>query len=64
VQPRPSRQPLWDLVAALRPAGALPSWAEGWESLGRPDVTLARMQSAHRWFVEQAVDALAGIGSQ
>ncbi|MEJ7583660.1 MAG: phosphotransferase [Acidimicrobiales bacterium] len=45
--PRPADLALWDLVAALRPAGALSSWAADWVDLGRPDITRATMQADH-----------------
>lgn len=54
----PANLPLWDLVAALRPAGAMSSWAADWVDLGRPDVTAATMRGAQQWFVEQALAAL------
>jgi aminoglycoside phosphotransferase (APT) family kinase protein len=50
--------PLWDLVAALRPAGELSLWAQGWDELGRPDVTSTTLRAAHGWFVDQALAAL------
>ncbi len=51
--------PLWDLVAALRPAGNISSWASQWPALGRPDVTPETMRADHRWFVDQAQAALS-----
>ncbi len=50
---------VWDLFAALRPAGDLHQWAAGYPSLGRPDITFDTMQAGHRWFVSQALAALA-----
>jgi aminoglycoside phosphotransferase (APT) family kinase protein len=52
--------PCWDLYAALRPIGFVDVWAEGWRDLGRPDIDEAAMRAAHRYFVEQAFDVLAG----
>jgi aminoglycoside phosphotransferase (APT) family kinase protein len=52
------RLPLWDLVAALRPAGELSLWAAGWDASGRPDVTPTTLRAAHGWFVDQALAAL------
>lgn len=40
--------PLWDLYAALRPAGRLHTW-------GLEPETEQRMRARHRWFVEQAL---------
>ena len=54
--------PVWDLVAALRPAGSLSAWAADWADFGRPDVTSATMRAAHRWFVDRALAELAGSG--
>ncbi|MEZ6183499.1 MAG: phosphotransferase [Planctomycetota bacterium] len=51
---------VWDLYAALRPAGHLPRWAEALPGVGRPDLTLERMVEAHGAFVDQALAALAG----
>ena len=50
---------VWDLFAALRPAGDLHQWAEGYPGLGRPDITFHTMQAGHRWFVSQALAALS-----
>jgi aminoglycoside phosphotransferase (APT) family kinase protein len=50
---------IWDLVAALRPAGSLSAWAADWAAFGRPDVTTATMRSAHHWFVDHALARLA-----
>jgi aminoglycoside phosphotransferase (APT) family kinase protein len=50
--------PLWDLVAALRPAGYVAEWAADWDELGRPDVTEQAMRTAHSWFVDQALAAI------
>jgi aminoglycoside phosphotransferase (APT) family kinase protein len=50
--------PIWDLVAALRPAGYLSMWAADWPTLGRPDVTAATMRADHRWFTDRALAAI------
>jgi len=50
--------PLWDLVAALRPAGNISSWSSQWPALGRPDIRPETMRTDHRWFVDQARAAL------
>jgi aminoglycoside phosphotransferase (APT) family kinase protein len=50
--------PLWDLVAALRPAGQLPSWAKVYPGFGRPDVTEQTMREVHHRFVAQALTAI------
>jgi hypothetical protein len=47
--------PVWDLVAALRPAGRLSAWATSWAAFGRPDVTVSTMTAAHHWFVDRAL---------
>jgi len=54
-----SNLPLWDLVAALRPAGDISVWASDWRAFGRPDVTAAAMRAAHADFVDSARAALA-----
>jgi hypothetical protein len=45
----------WDLCAALRPAGKLAGW-------GLDPAAESAMRQAHRWFVGQALDRLAGSG--
>jgi len=54
----PTRLPVWDLVAALRPAGAFSGWVADWVDFGRPDMTAATMRAQHRWFLDQALRAL------
>jgi aminoglycoside phosphotransferase (APT) family kinase protein len=49
---------LWDLAAALRPAGEISAWATDWANYGRPDMTPARMRTSHHWFVDDALAAL------
>lgn len=48
--------PLWDLYAALHPAGKLSGW-------GLEPETVARMVAAHRKFVDTALAELAGFRS-
>ena len=47
---------LWDLHAALRPAGKMSKW-------GLDAETESRWINAHRWFVDRALADLAGRGS-
>jgi aminoglycoside phosphotransferase (APT) family kinase protein len=49
---------LWDLVAALRPAGILSAWGADWIAFGRPDITAVTLRTDHRWFLDQALAAL------
>lgn len=46
---------LWDLVAALRPCGAIATWASACPALGRPDLTEDRMRSTHADFTARAL---------
>jgi aminoglycoside phosphotransferase (APT) family kinase protein len=50
--------PLWDLAVATRPLYGFAEWGTGWEEFGRPDITEAAMRESHKWFVDQALDAL------
>jgi aminoglycoside phosphotransferase (APT) family kinase protein len=54
----PTDLPIWDLLAALRPAGSLAAWAADWADFGRPDVTEQAMRAAHTRFVDEALAAL------
>jgi hypothetical protein len=45
--------PLWDLCAALRPAGKMSTW-------GLDAATLAKLRGAHRGFTVQALARLPG----
>jgi aminoglycoside phosphotransferase (APT) family kinase protein len=54
----PAGLALWDLVAALRPAGAFSAWVADWVDFGRPDMNATTMRSQHRWFLDQALQAL------
>lgn len=49
--------PVWDLFAALRPAGHFEEWAAVMPEIGRPDLDLERMTSLHAAFVERALRA-------
>ena len=42
---RPPGLALWDLVAALRPAGAFSAWVADWPAFGRPDMNAATMRA-------------------
>jgi aminoglycoside phosphotransferase (APT) family kinase protein len=50
--------PVWDLVATLRPAGAISVWAADWAAYGRPDLTASTMRALHREFLDTALDGL------
>jgi aminoglycoside phosphotransferase (APT) family kinase protein len=54
---RPAGLALWDLVAALRPAGAFSAWVADWPAFGRPDMNGPAMRERHRWFLNQALGA-------
>jgi aminoglycoside phosphotransferase (APT) family kinase protein len=54
---RPAGLALWDLVAALRPAGAFSAWVADWPAFGRPDMNAATMRERHRFFLNQALAA-------
>jgi len=54
----PTRLPLWDLAAALRPAGAFSAWVADWAAFGRPDMNAPTMRAQHRWFTDQALRTL------
>lgn len=47
--------PVWDLFAALRPAGHFEEWAAVMPEIGRPDLDLERMTALHGAFVERAL---------
>ena len=50
--------PVWDLVAALRPAGGISAWAADWANFGRPDLTASGMRATHAEFLDAALAAL------
>lgn len=54
---RPPGLALWDLVAALRPAGFFSAWVADWAAFGRPDMNAATMRESHRFFLNQALRA-------
>ena len=56
-RPRPPGLALWDLVAALRPAGFFSAWVVDWAAFGRPDMNAATMRESHRFFLNQALRA-------
>lgn len=47
--------PVYDLFAALRPAGKLDEWARGWRELGREDITEEDLYRSHKIFREKAL---------
>jgi len=53
---------LWDVAAAVRPCGYLSAWAADWSDFGRPDVDVASLRAAHRWFADQALARLGEPG--
>jgi aminoglycoside phosphotransferase (APT) family kinase protein len=53
-----SRLAVWELVAALRPAGNVSSWAADWSRQGRPDITPALLRAVHRQYLDAALAAL------
>jgi len=54
----PAALPLWDLAAAIRPAGAFSAWVADWADFGRPDMNATAMRAELRWFADQALAAL------
>jgi aminoglycoside phosphotransferase (APT) family kinase protein len=50
--------PVWELVAALRPAGSVSLWASDMVTHGRPDITPDAMRAAQHAFVDDALDRL------
>lgn len=55
-----SALPLWDLVAARRAPADYTDWDQGWETLGRPDMSARRMSDGRQRFADAA---LKGIGA-
>lgn len=49
----------YDLCAALRPMGNMDEWAQAYPALGRPDLTLPKLEQVHQAFVDQALRALS-----
>jgi aminoglycoside phosphotransferase (APT) family kinase protein len=54
----PAALALWDLVAAIRPAGAFSAWVADWADFGRPDMNATDMRASLRWFADRALVAL------
>jgi aminoglycoside phosphotransferase (APT) family kinase protein len=54
----PGALALWDLVAAIRPAGVFSAWVADWADFGRPDMNATDMRARLRWFADQALGAL------
>ncbi len=50
--------PVWDLVAALRPAGEISAWAADWAGYGRPDISASSMRATHAEFLDAALATL------
>ena len=51
--------PVWDLLASLRPAGAMSLWASDMGDFGRPDITARSMRAVHHDFVDDTLDRLS-----
>lgn len=49
---------IWELVVALRPAGAMSLWASDMVAHGRPDITAATMCADQHAFVDNAIGRL------
>jgi aminoglycoside phosphotransferase (APT) family kinase protein len=49
---------VWELIAALRPAGELSAWAVDMAAFGRPDLTTDAMRAEHHAFVDDTLDRL------
>ena len=50
--------PVWELVVALRPAGAVSLWATDMVAHGRPDITPASMRAEQHAYVDNALQRL------
>ncbi len=50
--------PVWELVASLRPAGAVSSWAVDMAAHGRPDITADFMRAQQHQYVDSALQRL------
>jgi len=50
--------PHWDLRAALRQAPHAADFAEGWQELGRTDITEATILAAHQRMIDEALTSL------
>lgn len=51
--------PVWELIASLRPAGAMSLWASDMDALGRPDITAQSMRAVQHDFVDAALGRLS-----
>ena len=51
--------PVWELVASLRPAGAVSLWASDMAAHGRPDITADSMRAEQHAYVDSALQRLA-----
>ncbi len=54
-----SNLPVYDLFAALRPAGRLGEWARGWRELGRQDICEQDLLECHKEFRDQALKSVS-----
>jgi aminoglycoside phosphotransferase (APT) family kinase protein len=54
----PAALALWELVAAIRPAGVFSAWVADWADFGRPDMNATDMRARLRWFADRALGAL------
>ena len=50
--------PVYELIAALRPAGKISEWARGWHDLGRADINHDIMLECHKKFRQNALASL------
>jgi aminoglycoside phosphotransferase (APT) family kinase protein len=50
--------PVWELVVALRPAGAVSLWASDMVAHGRPDITADSMRTEQHAYVDSALQRL------
>jgi len=54
---------VWELVVALRPAGAISLWARDMTAHGRPDITANAMRRHQHAYVDSALQRLATYGA-
>ena len=55
--------PVWELVASLRPAGAVSLWASDMAAHGRPDITADSMRTEQHAYVDSALQRLNGASN-
>ena len=55
--------PVWELVVALRPAGAISLWASDMAAHGRPDITPDSMRREQHAYVDSALQRLDAAAS-